>query len=125
MFLPRADGHWNPHTSYHRDGTLHMKSHDHKVVRTKRQPLKGRFCGTERLGFYGGHAPKSVGAICNPADFSGIVEVPPGVLGPCNGTVLVDLVEPGCKPTTFVCTEIVQREIFDDIVPHVVITICS
>src|SRR5436309_1062613 len=26
VFQPRADGDWNPHTSYHINGTLHMKS---------------------------------------------------------------------------------------------------
>ena len=28
IFQPRADRSWNPHTSYHLDGTLHLKSHD-------------------------------------------------------------------------------------------------
>ena len=28
MLVPRGDRHWNPHTSYHRDGTLHSKSFD-------------------------------------------------------------------------------------------------
>ena len=32
IFQPRADRGWNPHTSYDRDGTLHMKSHDFKVL---------------------------------------------------------------------------------------------
>jgi hypothetical protein len=26
VLIPRADKSWDPHTSYHRDGTLHMKS---------------------------------------------------------------------------------------------------
>ena len=37
-----GDRDWNPHTSYHLDGTLHMKSHDRKVLTPqKRQPLTG------------------------------------------------------------------------------------
>jgi hypothetical protein len=58
VFQPRADGDWNPHTSYHLDGTLHMKSYDHKMVATKRQPLTGKFRETESLGAHGGHGSK-------------------------------------------------------------------
>jgi hypothetical protein len=125
VFQPRADGDWNPHTSYHLDGTLHMKSYDHKMVATKRQPLTGKFRGTESLGAHGGHGPKGVGAICDPTDFTGVVEVAPGLLGPRNGTVTVDLVEPGCEPIASLSTKIVQREIFYETVPWVVITIWS
>jgi hypothetical protein len=122
VFQPRADGDWNPHTSYHLDGTLHMKSYDHKMVATKRQPLTGKFRGTESLGAHGGHGPKGVGAICDPTDFTGVVEVAPGLLGPRNGTVAVDLVEPGCEPIASLSTKIVEREIFYETVPWVVIT---
>jgi hypothetical protein len=125
VFQPRADGDWNPHTSYHLDGTLHMKSYDHKMVATKRQPLTGKFRGTESLGAHGGHGPKGVGAICDPTDFTGVVEVAPGLLGPRNGTVAVDLVEPGCEPIASLSTKIVEREIFYETVPWVVITIWS
>src|SRR4051812_37873457 len=27
VMVPRSDGKWDPHTSYHLDGTLHVKSH--------------------------------------------------------------------------------------------------
>lgn len=92
IMLPRGDQDWDPHTSYHLDGTLHMKSYDHKVLRPqKRQPLTGAFRGSESLGFYAGHGPKSVGAICDPTAFSGVVKAAPGVLGPCHGEVKVDL----------------------------------
>jgi hypothetical protein len=125
VFQPRADGGWNPHTSYHLDGTLHMKSYDQKMVATKRQPLTGKFSGTQSLGVISGHGPKGVGAICDPADFTGVVEVAPGLLGPHNGAVTVDLVEPGCEPIASLSTKIVKREIFYDTVPQVVITIWS
>jgi hypothetical protein len=32
VMVPRGDRGWNPHTSYHLDGTLHMKSFGHKFV---------------------------------------------------------------------------------------------
>ncbi len=126
IMLPRGDQDWDPHTSYHLDGTLHMKSHDRKVLPPqKRQPMTGKFRGSEHLGVYYGHAPKSVGAICDPTAFSGVVEVAPGVLGPRHGGVTVDLVEPGHETTGFPWTQIVTRQVFRDIVPWVVITVGS
>ena len=126
VMVPRSDRDWDPHTSYHLDGTLHMKSFDREVLPPqKRQPLTGTFRGTEHLGAYFGHGPKSVGAVCDPAAFSGVVEVAPGVLGPRNGGVTVDLVEPGNEPTDFPWTSIVKRQVFDDILPNVAITVGS
>src|SRR5437667_2736480 len=74
---------WDPHTSYHLDGTLHMKSYGHKVFQSsyKRQPLTGAFRGTEHLGMYAGFSPRGVGAVCHPDDFSGVIEVPTSILG--------------------------------------------
>jgi hypothetical protein len=64
IMLPRGDQGWNPHTSYHLDGTLHMKSYDYRVLPPqKRQPLTGAFRGSEPRGMYMGHDPKGVGAI--------------------------------------------------------------
>jgi hypothetical protein len=125
VIVPRKDRGWNVHTSYHLDGTLHMKSFDHKLASPqKRQPLTGTFRGTEHLGAHMGHGPKGVGAICDPTAFSGVVEVTPGVLGPRDGQVVVDLVEPGCEPLPWP-NVLVQQEIFQDIVPWVVIRIVS
>jgi hypothetical protein len=125
IMLPRGDGDWDPHTSYHLDGTLHMKSYDRKTITQKHQPLTGPFRGSEQLGAYSGHGPKSVGAVCDPAAFTGVVEVAPGVLGPRDGAVTVDLVEPGHEPMGFPWTQIVTRQIFREMLPWVVITVGS
>lgn len=126
IMLPRGDLDWDPHTSYHLDGTLHMKGHDRKILPPqRRQPLTGEFRGSEHLGVYYGHAPKTVGAICDLTAFSGVVEVAPGVLGPRHGGVTVDLVEPDQEPTEFPWTRIVTRQVFRDITPWVVITVGS
>jgi hypothetical protein len=45
--LSPNDRAWDPHTSYHLDGTFHMKSHDRKMLVQKRQPLLGPFRGTD------------------------------------------------------------------------------
>lgn len=70
VMVPRADRDWDPHTSYHLNGTLHMKSYDYKLGSPqKRQPLTGAFRGTEHLGMFMGHGPKSVGAVCDTTAF--------------------------------------------------------
>jgi hypothetical protein len=126
IMLPRGDQNWDPHTSYHLDGTLHMKGYGRKVLPPqKRQPLTGAFRGSEHLGVYYGHAPKSVGAICDPTAFSEVVEVVPGVLGSRYGGVAVDLVEPGHEPMWFPWTQIVTRQVFRKMLPWVVITVGS
>lgn len=124
VMLPRCDPEWNVHTSYHLDGTLHMKSHGHKTVETTCQPLTGVFRGTLSLGAYGGHGPRGIGAICDPKAFSGVVEVAPGVLGPIHGTVTVDLVEPGHEPMAFP-GKIITEQVFRDILPWLVIRVGS
>jgi hypothetical protein len=75
VMVPRPKEGWDPHTSYHRDGTFHAKSFGHKFQVQQRQSLTGEFRGTEHLGAYGGYGPKSVGAVCDPSAFTGVVEV--------------------------------------------------
>jgi hypothetical protein len=123
VFMPRGDRGWDPHASYHRNGTLHQKSFDHTFGSQKRQCLRGAFRGTVHLGAYMGYGPKGVGAICDPTAFSGVVEVAPGVLGPRHGQVVVDLVEPGCEPLSW--PNVIRKEVFQDADPNVVIRIAS
>jgi hypothetical protein len=124
VLVPRGDRSWNPHTSYHRDGTVHVKSYDYKLgTPQKRQPLTDSFRGMEHLGVHFGHGPKSVGAVCEPATWSGIIEVPPGVLGPRNGGIAVDLVEPGHEPVDLHPRTVVIERAFQDIVPWIVIRV--
>jgi len=50
IMMPRGDREWDPHTSYHLDGNLHMKGHDRKILPSqRRQPLTGTFLGSEHL----------------------------------------------------------------------------
>src|SRR5271169_4258195 len=35
VFVPRADAKWDPHTSYHQDGSFHSKSFGHKGLSKK------------------------------------------------------------------------------------------
>jgi hypothetical protein len=123
LFQPRGDRDWNPHTSYHLDGMLHLKSRGGVMLPPqRRQPLTGSFRGVEHLGAYGGHGLEAVGAICDPEDFTGVFEVAPGVLGPRDGTITVDLVEPGCEPVASPEVEATRRT-FPDVNPNVVVRI--
>jgi hypothetical protein len=123
VLIPRNDPGWNPHTSYHRDGTFHSKSFDRKMLAgQKRQALGPSLRGCEHLGMHAGHGPKTVGAICDPALFTHVMEVAPGVLGPRDGFVAVDLVEPGCAPLELY-NPIIQTEVFRDTVPWIVVRV--
>jgi len=125
IMYPRGDRDWDAHASYHLDGKLHQKSFGHKTLPMQRQPLTGNFKGTEHLGLYGGHGGKSIGAVCDPGMFTGMVTVEPGVLGPKHGIVGIDLIEPGVEPGPFYDgKEIVTRKVFSrEAQPSVVITI--
>jgi hypothetical protein len=123
VFHSRSDPTWRtPHTSYHKDGRFHSKSFGDRARTIKMlQPPTGAFCGTVQLGIYAGHSPLE-GIICNPAEFTSVVKVPSGVLGPAKGVVIVDLVEPGCEPLPALYP-VSQHQIFQDFVPWLVIRI--
>ena len=124
VMVPRAKTGWDPHNSYHFDGTFHAKSFGHKLQVEQRQPLTGNFRGAEHLGAYGGYGPKTVGAVCDPKAFAGGFVLPPGILGPRDGMVVVDLVEPTHKPITWPGT-LVRQMVFKDVVPWLVIRVIT
>jgi len=124
VLYPRLDPSWNPHTSYHLDGTLHIKSYDHMTHRKSLQPLTGSFHGTEHLGIFGGHG--NTGIACDPTKFAAVVEVTTSVLGPFGGVVSVDLVQPGVQPITPLdSATMVRQDIFQDFSPWVVLRFWS
>jgi hypothetical protein len=120
VIYPRQEG--NPHASYHANGTYHHKSDNHAMMSEKRQPLTDAFKGCEHVGMFGGHGPKTIGAICNPANFSDVIEIEPGILGPRDGYVAVDLVEPGCEPMDLF-NPVTQERVFKDSIPWIVVRV--
>jgi len=127
VMVPRAKSGWDPHTSYHADGRLHEKSFGKKLISQQRQPLTGDFRGVEHLGAYGGHGPKTVGAICDASAFSGVLEVRKGILGPNGGAISVDLVEPDTEPLAWPLGdgEVFAAETFKDVEPWIVVRVGS
>jgi hypothetical protein len=73
-----------------------------------------------KIGAHGGHGA-SIGAVCDPAVFTRVVEVAPDVLTR-NDRVVVDLVEPGHEPLSWP-GELLKKEVFEDATPRVVIRI--
>jgi hypothetical protein len=120
VIYPRLEG--NPHASYHRDGTFHHKSDNHAMMSQKRQPLTDAFKGCEHMGMFAGHGPKTIGAICNPANFSEVIEIAPGILGPRDGYVAVDLVEPGYEPLELF-NPVTHAQVFKDSIPWIVVRV--
>jgi hypothetical protein len=57
--------------------------------------------------------PGTIRAICDPTMFSGVIEVPPGIVGPRDGFVAVDLVEPDCEPLELYNPVILTREFME------------
>jgi hypothetical protein len=123
VLLPRGPGKWNPHASYHLDGNVHMKSRGEKFMPQKRQPLTGKFRGSVSLGAFYGHSAKGVGAVCDPSAFTSVIRVPDGILGPRDGGIAVDLVEPGVSPPEQAWKRIVAVSTFTHSVPNIVITV--
>lgn len=121
---------WHPHTSYHADGTLWMKSHNRTMAGVQqRQPLTGKFVGVEHLGGSMGFSPHGVGVPCNPSNFSGVLVAPPGVLSFRSGSIAVDLIEPsyaakpehGAVPVPW--SEVVAQAVFSDVDPWLVVSV--
>src|SRR5262249_35788791 len=122
IMYPRGDRDWDAHASYHLDGTLHQKSFGHVTATVKRQPLTGVFKACDHLGMYGGHGTTQ-GAVCDPSAFTGVVTVESGILGPRDGWVAIDLVEPGLEPPRHLGKQIIRKAFPRDPRPSVVITI--
>jgi hypothetical protein len=106
----------------HADGTLHTKSHDQKMLTSKAQrPDSIRGC--PHLGAFLGHGPKTVGAVCDPADFTAVFEIPPGILGPRNGAVLIDLLEQPTTPPHDHPGKELDRRLFSDATANILIRV--
>jgi hypothetical protein len=101
VMLPRPDRDLDVHASYHIDGRKHIKTLLPKrgydgapSIAQKGQALTADFKGVEHFVNLLGHG-KGCGALCDPRAFDAVVFVEPGMLGPSDGSVAVDLVEPG------------------------------
>ncbi len=124
LMYPREPD-FDPHTSYHMDGTCHSKSYGMKSLTCRRQPLGPNFKGTEHLGMFLGHG--SGPRIEDLDSFDHILTAPPGALTGMSGAVFVDLVEPGQQPASHHLEGriVVAQVVHDDDAPWIVVSIVS
>jgi len=126
VVMPR-DGDWNPHASYHIDGRSHHKSYNQVLMPKARQRLD-QFKGTEHLGMFMGFGTGAA-PICNPANFTSVLEVPTGILESMHGCVLIDLVDEDTPPNPIHRQNhglrITHQETYRDGSPWVVIAVAA
>ncbi|PYO03848.1 MAG: hypothetical protein DMD89_01070 [Candidatus Rokuibacteriota bacterium] len=78
VLFPRSDPDWNPHASYHRDGTRHVRSHGGKYIEDQSQRPDASFRGTESvfaLAIQPGE-PAMFNTPCDPAEFADVFAIP-------------------------------------------------
>ncbi|WP_240435105.1 hypothetical protein [Ralstonia solanacearum] len=117
---------WDPHSSYHSDGWRHQKSFNGTFCRQRRQPLDSKFRGTEMVVSTSLTSAVTSGILCDPQEFSDVLEVPradilPGRNGPAS--VSVDLVEPETQPMLPPNAGIILQKVCDTCHPTLVVTI--
>jgi hypothetical protein len=118
---------WNPHGSHHKDGRRHHKSFDRKIMPEQRQKPDSDFRGSENLIIrpITFHEPRAFGVICDPAEFSEVMEVPASILSTktFETHIAIDLTEPGGPPILMVAGEVVARRAFSDAPPWIWVSV--
>jgi hypothetical protein len=115
---------WNPHGSWHRDGRLHHKSFNKRLL-----PAEPRQEPNAHQLIMRGIAldePRAFGVTCDPTEFSDVVEIPVGILSPKHYETYtsIDVSEPGLQPLLMGGTEeILAQRIFDDAIPHITVSV--
>ncbi|MFZ2142528.1 MAG: hypothetical protein WAV78_37260 [Xanthobacteraceae bacterium] len=120
---------WNPHGSWHRDGRLHHKSFDKKMLQVeRRQKPDANFEGTHNLITRGlaSDEPRAFGVRCDATKFSVVMEIPVEILSPNHYETYtsVDVSESGLQPLLMGGGEkILLQRVFDDAIPQITATV--
>jgi hypothetical protein len=125
VMFPRDKPGWDPHASYHRDGRLHQKSHDQKMLVSQRQIPGPGFKGTEQMltTTLDLESVCAVKALCDPAQFTGVLEISGGILHQGGHTVAVDLTEANGSALAQPWSQIVMQKRFSEAIPEVLLTV--
>jgi hypothetical protein len=126
-FAIEADENWDPHASYHADGTLHVKSFNALVLTpVKKQPLDRSFSGGEPL-FAQSFQPGELVALPSLTDVSrylNIFEIPRDLVDATeHHTLAVDLLSPGTDRLPGPWQQVVTEHSFTDDVPWIHVTL--
>jgi len=125
VMIPRLDGEWNPHASWHVDGGFHHKTYDHRIVRQERQRPDASFKGSENMILTPVTADaRVVGAVCDRSQFDGMLVVSASGLGGVQRHhVSVDLDEVGHYEVSQPGNRLVHQRVFKSSVPWIVVTL--
>jgi hypothetical protein len=120
---------WNPHGSHHKSGQRHHKSFGKEIFPERRQKPDSAFTGSETLITLpiASHQPRAFGAICNPAEFSEVMEVPVSMLSSktYETFISIDLTQPDGPPTVTALGVVVAQHVFKDAPPWIWVTITN
>jgi hypothetical protein len=126
VLLPRDEPGWDPHASYHQDGTRHVRSHGRRFLIDHRQTPDETFRGAESV-FALALQPGEVALLripCRPTEFSDVFEIGREHFLPReHHTLAVDLVEPGHHALAGPWREVVMQKWFRDTVPWILVTL--
>ncbi len=126
VLFPRDEPSWDPHASYHKDGSRHVRSHGGKYLTNQCQKPDESFRGAESV-FALAIQPGEAGMLnvpCAPGDFSDVFEIAGEQLPrEEHHTLAVDLVEPGTGATAGPWREIVIQKSFRDALPWILVTL--
>jgi hypothetical protein len=119
---------WNPHGSLHKDGRSHHKSFDQKIFPQQRQKPNAGFRGTEQMVTrpIASDEPRAFGVICDPAEFSEVMEIPVEMLSPkkYETQISIDVTEPGGKAINLMPdSQILAQRVFNGSIPQLLVTL--
>jgi hypothetical protein len=118
---------WNPHGSHHRDGWRHHKSFNRPFFREQRQEPDDNFKGSETMITrpIASYEPRAFGIICNPAEFSEVLEVPVSILSAktYETTISIDLTEPGGPVIVTALGQVVLQHALSDATPWIWVSV--
>ena len=125
VLIPRPDGAWNPHASYHRDGRLHQKGHDQKMLpASQRQKPDSSFRGTEQMLStpIEPETGREVKALCDPSQFSDIFEIPVEHITGRGHLIAIDLTERDAAALWTPSSEVIAQKRFAGVFPEILVT---
>jgi hypothetical protein len=118
VMIPRSDGQWNPHASWHFDGRFHHKIYGHPVAFQQRQRPDASFKGNGNIILTPVTADaRVVGAACDRSEFDGVLVIPASILGAGRHVVSVHLVQAGHREVPEPGNRLIDQLVFKESVP--------
>jgi len=126
FLIERDEFFGDPHASYHRSGTRHVKSHNHTYFTSHIQKPDQSFRGTEpvfAMAIQAGEVTK-LQTPCLSEQFSEVFEIDCIQMPPEeHHTLAVDLIEPGHSAIPVLGKEAVVQRSFRDAAPWILVTL--